>query len=347
MNGRRIYLFDNIKGILIFLVVFAHLLECAGLTGSYLYRVIYSFHMPLFVFVSGFFARFDLKKILRTLVWPYLLFQVIFLLFDGFILHPGTFRLQFVTPYWILWYLFALIVWYLLAGLLDTGRPVLQLVIIAGFTAAAVLAGFSGKIGYPLSLSRILVFASFFFAGFYLSKHRAVVNRLTENSRKADELLARYPNLKGVQTGFRLSFAAALYTVIAVVLCLALIWRLPQITPRVLWGSYGYAATGTGPVIRLVVMGIAALWTAVALVLVPDRKIPAVSTAGSNSLSVYLLHVFICRLLLKFRLLSGFSPLPAVFICLALAAGIVLLLGNRAVGRGFSRLLFFGKAGGR
>lgn len=56
----RNYYWDNIKGLLILLVVFAHVLyqlqdESVGI--NYTVDVIYLFHMPAFVFVSGFFAK--------------------------------------------------------------------------------------------------------------------------------------------------------------------------------------------------------------------------------------------------------------------------------------------------
>ena len=56
-NGQaaeRDYQFDNIRLLLIFFVVFGHLLESFAI-GSLLYRFIYSFHMPVFIFINGYF----------------------------------------------------------------------------------------------------------------------------------------------------------------------------------------------------------------------------------------------------------------------------------------------------
>lgn len=51
-------LFDNIKCLLIFLVVFGHMLEPQTGGGvNFIYLNIYSFHMPAFIFVSGWFSR--------------------------------------------------------------------------------------------------------------------------------------------------------------------------------------------------------------------------------------------------------------------------------------------------
>ncbi|MBQ1954388.1 MAG: acyltransferase family protein, partial [Clostridia bacterium] len=51
----RDYSLDNIRFILIFSVVFAHFLEvCAPFEGDWkIYKFIYSFHMPVFIFLFG------------------------------------------------------------------------------------------------------------------------------------------------------------------------------------------------------------------------------------------------------------------------------------------------------
>ncbi|MGT2357153.1 acyltransferase family protein [Staphylococcus aureus] len=56
----RDYFFDNARAILILLVVFGHMLQPYTSGDKYLsalYLVIYSFHMPTFLFISGYFAK--------------------------------------------------------------------------------------------------------------------------------------------------------------------------------------------------------------------------------------------------------------------------------------------------
>lgn len=55
----RNYLFDNLKFLLIVLVVFGHSLEEISLEHNYaiIRAWIYSFHMPVFVFISGYFRK--------------------------------------------------------------------------------------------------------------------------------------------------------------------------------------------------------------------------------------------------------------------------------------------------
>lgn len=51
-------LFDNIKIVLIILVLFGHALEEISLENGYgiIRACIYSFHMPVFIFISGYFS---------------------------------------------------------------------------------------------------------------------------------------------------------------------------------------------------------------------------------------------------------------------------------------------------
>lgn len=85
MTKERDYFFDNIKAVLIFLVVLGHFLLPIHEGGNVLVlikRLIYVFHMPLFVFVSGYFSKriykagkYNFKKILY-LIKAYILFVV-------------------------------------------------------------------------------------------------------------------------------------------------------------------------------------------------------------------------------------------------------------------------------
>jgi fucose 4-O-acetylase-like acetyltransferase len=79
MSKTRIEYFDAIKAFAIFLVVYGHTLQYLDKlqTGKCLHDFIYSFHMPLFMVVSGYFASslqnniypFITKK-LRQLILP-------------------------------------------------------------------------------------------------------------------------------------------------------------------------------------------------------------------------------------------------------------------------------------
>ena len=84
---KRDYSFDNMKVLLITLVVFGHALEEFGTTGKLglIRAVIYSFHMPLFIFISGYFSKSDAKpeKLLKTTIIPFIIFNTIWMFTQG------------------------------------------------------------------------------------------------------------------------------------------------------------------------------------------------------------------------------------------------------------------------
>ncbi|MES3695799.1 acyltransferase family protein [Mammaliicoccus sciuri] len=98
----RDHYFDNARFFLIVLVVFGHL------TRSYvndshifkaLYMFIYSFHMPAFVLISGFFAKGVgkpgyIKKITIKLLLPYLIFQLFYGLYYYYIDRDDTLNIS-------------------------------------------------------------------------------------------------------------------------------------------------------------------------------------------------------------------------------------------------------------
>lgn len=63
MDMARNYKYDNLKALLIFLVVFGHVLE--SVPGEYrriIYLTIYTFHMPMFIYISGYFSKTTVKN---------------------------------------------------------------------------------------------------------------------------------------------------------------------------------------------------------------------------------------------------------------------------------------------
>lgn len=95
-DSKRIYFFDNLKFLLIILVVIGHFLDNM-FNYSYnfkgIYTFIYTFHMPLFIFITGYFSKSFIKnnkikigKVISYFVL-YLMLRSFFYLFDIFILN--------------------------------------------------------------------------------------------------------------------------------------------------------------------------------------------------------------------------------------------------------------------
>ena len=171
VNNMRNVKMDNLKGILIVLVVVGHFLElCMGKGVSrYLYILIYFFHMPLFVYCSGYFAKCTKvgERIIKRLLLPYVIFQMLYILFERVVL-KNEMKMQFSKPYWILWYLVAMIAWTILLPVVATDSRKKQLMIFVISVVAALLAGYDSGVGRSMSLSRIIVYFPFFLLGYDL-----------------------------------------------------------------------------------------------------------------------------------------------------------------------------------
>ena len=153
----------NLKLELLFLVILCHWIEPEiwsnpGLYGFY--RLVYLFHMPLFVFLSGLFLKDSRGCIrqLRRMLPIYLVCQTIAVALG---LAPWH------TPWWILWYLLSLCCWLGLSALLlriPRGRWAILFLSLA----LACLAGKVSWIGRIFSLSRTIVFFPWFWLGILL-----------------------------------------------------------------------------------------------------------------------------------------------------------------------------------
>ena len=87
MSKQRVSFWDNLKGILIILVVLGHFLYIYYDTGlsKYIVNTIYMFHMPAFVFASGYFAKSDStrsKSSVCKLAVAYVIFNTVMMLFN-------------------------------------------------------------------------------------------------------------------------------------------------------------------------------------------------------------------------------------------------------------------------
>ena len=80
----REHSFDNAKAILIFMVVFGHLIEPLVLLDNrikFIYMIIYSIHMPTFIFISGYFCKENSNRLKKSvnLFLIYFIFQIIYI----------------------------------------------------------------------------------------------------------------------------------------------------------------------------------------------------------------------------------------------------------------------------
>lgn len=305
---------DNLRFFLIFSVVLGHLLEiCPPFWGSrFLYQLIYSFHIPALLFLFGYFSRFSAGKLLMSWVLPYILFQSLYLLFEIYVL-GSELSVQYLTPYWILWYLVVCIYCQLLLPLFcRVRRPVLQALLIGGGFLSGLAVGFADAIDYSGSLSRFFVFLPFFLLGLYIRE-------------------GTFPTGKGCLRGISLGGLAVF------ALSFFCLYRL-ELPNAAFYGARGYEALGICWWHRALILlaGLAATVSLFAFSrLLLNRKLPLITRWGQNTLPVFLLHGFAVRFLAKYLPACG----EKLWQLLLLALFLVLLLGNPLLGYAF-RLLF-------
>ena len=176
LDEKRWYFLDNVKFVLIILVVFGHMFTPyigESPISSYLYLFIYVFHMPLFVFVSGFVSkgfaqasRFRIEKVIFFFVL-YILMKCMNYMWEAYVFrHEGaTLNLFYTTS--AAWYLFAMAFWMSMLYLLRDLKP--SMVFIVSIVIA-VFAGFFDAIESTFVASRILVFFPFFYLGYMLRR---------------------------------------------------------------------------------------------------------------------------------------------------------------------------------
>lgn len=167
----RIFYWDNIKGLLIYLVVLGHSLEWIHTPlASNCYKYIYTFHIPLFILVSGFFSqKYKPHKILNTL-YLYVIWQIFYSYTFYRLKINDTVLTSFLLPVWLMWYLLILIFYKLSIPMFDATERKKQILWILMSITISIGIGYDNNVSLVGSLQRAFSFFPFFLIGFYLGK---------------------------------------------------------------------------------------------------------------------------------------------------------------------------------
>lgn len=144
-----------IKGFLIVLVVLGHAIQCLYGTGNPriwlqpVFNIIYTFHMPLFIFVSGIFFKSSLNRSLgklvndkfKRLILPSLIFSVLNSLL--FVLITGeSHGLGFYYKKYKYWFLICLFILILIYYIFYKGNKLVKVLIVAAYVVTIVFYSF-------------------------------------------------------------------------------------------------------------------------------------------------------------------------------------------------------------
>lgn len=413
MKERNLKL-DNAKGILITLVVIGHmLLPIQGTTRGVtnFFYMIYAFHMPAFVFISGLLAQriytrvpkpahapaencaqrhphhaanasatqqvttvghFNGRRWCSTL-WLYLLFQFI-LFFSEIPAYGRTTRFpDFLHTSGAPWYLLALLLWYLMIPLFvgcrgkvlllrpvcsnrrlqlserraQSGLPysliawilLTGLSLAGGYLASGALAG----IGDFLALDRVIAFAPFFFAGYFIGPERLMkfLGGQQESVAAPKRATSRRRSTEG--TSKRADRGIVLLLTALGLLCFVLIGTqtFDRLLPyrNVVYGAWYYrfhpeqnpaafpgALAAQLWLIRFAWFLVSGLMSFTLLALMPNRQIPLLTTIGQRTLQIYILHRPIRDLLLASGFITAAGPENSLHVLLLITLSLLMTL---------------------
>lgn len=310
MEKQRIYYWDNLKAVLIFLVVLGHFLipiSGEGKSVQSVYFFIYLFHMPAFVFVTGYFAKYYMKKDVPQ-VNKLIGFLVLFLIYKGLlwvaksVLAGEVAKFDFFVEDAAPWYLLCMFFWYIYLPVFDKFKPVVSI----GFSIVlAILIGLDPRVGPFLCFSRSVVFLPFFLMGYYFKED--LIKKITTTKMRV--------------------VAAVFIIIVAIVVLLNLGFFDKYET--IIYGSYGYAPMKTSAKMAMSLRGI---WYVVAMAitlalmcLIPKKK-TIVSFIGSRTLSIYIIHRVIRQVTDYYKVYQYFDDSGIELLIFSVIISVVITL---------------------
>ena len=265
--------FDNAKYLTILFVGIGHAWEPIredSRAAEALYFVLYTFHMPAFILISGYLSRSfeakpgQIRKLITGIAVPYFILQTIYTFFMRWAQEDPSREFHYQEPGFALWFLVALFVWRLTTPIWKSLRWPVPIALAIGMAASV-----TPTISADLNLMRVLQFLPFFVIGLYLKpEHFEFVKR------QKMRLIAA-PVIVGA-------------TVFAY-------WAVPRLDKG--WFLHDKAAVDfgvpswVGGVMYLSLFGCGLVMTACFLAWVPRRHM-WFTLLGSGTLYAYLLHIF-------------------------------------------------------
>lgn len=269
--SNRIALWDNLKFILITLVVAGHfadqLTDYSSIYSS-IYLFIYAFHMPLFIFISGYFHsdRNTTKKVLFYTSLGFL-YKIVSFLIDR-LNGDSQYIFNLLADSGLAWFMFVLAIYtFVLFLLKDQNKKF----ILIGSIILACFAGYDKSIGDFLYLSRAIIFFPFYILGTMMKSFDIL------------EFKRKHPLLK---------VFALLIFVTWVILCITKVDTLYGL--RYMFSGRQPFPDGIisfGPIVRLACYIISAVLGISLILLTTSKKIKWISDFGKNTINVYFWHL--------------------------------------------------------
>ena len=328
-STNRIAKWDNIKWLMIFLVVVGHTID--HITGrsplaKTLYLFIYTFHMPVFVFISGLFSKKTIRRRNYPAIYSYLVMYVVMkfsIAVAEYLAHKGdSLPLNFFYDKTPAWYALAMFVFFMVTIRVRRVHPGY---LIPASILLSCMAGFSKLMGDHYVSMRIVSFYPFFLMGYFVEPAK-ILDIMDKVWVKALSLTI---------------------LVLTAVLCWIRIDSLFKFY-RVLKGSYIYGDMQSVVKFGLHWFFIRLGWYALAVIMsfcvmsiIPKRKTPF-TVLGAGTISVFMWHSLFDRWFFKgmggAKLLKAAWPTYYVLAAILIAFIVTLVLSQPVFAR-FTRLI--------
>lgn len=170
VDDKREPSYDLFKGIGILLVLFGHFIEPfreINPVFNLIFVIIYSFHMPLFCFLTGLVAKFQIVSIMKYGIL-YGIMQLVYTLFRCVALGERidsftTIIWMTAMPFWHMWYLYAMLFWLISIPIIKVAAKYISCIFVLVLTLFGGL--ISGFYSLPYSLMRVVSFFPYFAGG--------------------------------------------------------------------------------------------------------------------------------------------------------------------------------------
>lgn len=313
---KRDALFDNIRAFLIFSVVLLHLLNAQASKLELIREIYYGINMyvmPAFVFITGYFSKNVEKsrdRAVRDFLIPYLVFNTLYavMIFFREPQEVNFFDFYRVTkPQWGMWFLLACFIWKVLAKDLIRLRAAVPAALLMGLGVP-----FFRDFTVTFTIGRVFGFLVFFVAGLkfrpeWLEKLRRIPAWAGGIVFAAGFLLSMWLGQKGGWMVKETLYLRSPYEDEV---------KVEQMLMRLVFYLIGFIMT-------------------LALFVMFTRKQCFLSEIGQNTLTVYILHLFIVDNVKELGLLKG-QPYWYLFFSILLAAALTWLLSRKQVRQAYN-----------
>lgn len=265
---KHVFRFDNLKVLLMLLVITAHTLSNSyGFWGMEVIRFYcLCFTMPLFTFISGYLSKpeMNLKKNIQHLLWPCIIFTVVNDSLRAVV--DSNYIISWKQPGFAMWYLWVLFVFRISLPMLLKIPHIETISFIFSW-----LIGFIPWAGTDFSLQRLVCFLPWFIIGYKFSTFESLSKKLINANG-------------GGKWIFLLAACFAFWTVVII------------IHPGLTYATSFATPYGENPILHLFLRMALQLTIAITgwcVIRLTPNRILWYSKYGRNTMSAYLLHALI------------------------------------------------------